>query len=404
MGWNSNGPGCLSRLLSCAHNIPCAGRLVGLCTPDELQDEMADDFSFDLSKGVSMTSNSGGAVFFAFFSRKRPEALEAVDAERRRSSGEEAELGTLVGEHQQHQARLHLSKSLSEDTEEELEAGGEEQEAKPRRDAGDQNVATGTSPKQKAKRGPGEDGDAGKASGPDLPSPTPLDDIHEERAGEDDDDEAEELDEFLDDDEEDDDDDDDWDDDAERVCVLKFLPSTMETQAEYCANQIGMALNVPVPSIKIIRRDFVGWDTMASATYALKRSFKYMQATCRALEDSLEDRQCGLLFEFVHGSKSLTFERIRPALADPTEAIASARAQVLEAANASPRDGGDVGPADAEGGGTDPAGSGPAGSDGDHHAGTESSKSMCEIVGEVLVFDIAMRNSDRFPCQTLGWR
>lgn len=33
-----------------------------------------------------------------------------------------------------------------------------------------------------------------------------------------------------------------------------------------------------------------------------------------------------------------------------------------------------------------------------------SPKSMCEIVGEVLVFDLAMRNSDRFPCQALGWR
>jgi len=161
-------------------------------------------------------------------------------------------------------------------------------------------------------------------------------DVNEETVDNDDDEDAESAssaevkdpewehddDEGEDDDEEDEDGDDALDLEVEEVLILKFCRNMMDTQAEFCANQLAMALHVQVPACRLMRKKDNEWDSVASAAYAARKAAaqsldqQQVALTCDLLEDALHTTNCGLVFEFVHTGQSAKLDLLRPALQD----------------------------------------------------------------------------------------
>ena len=126
------------------------------------------------------------------------------------------------------------------------------------------------------------------------------------------------------DDDEDDDDDEDYglDLEVEEVLILKFCRNMMDTQAEFCANQLAMALHVQVPACRLLRKKDDEWDSVASAAYDARKAAaqsldrQQVALTCDQLEEALHTTNCGLVFEFVHTGQSAKLDLLKPALQD----------------------------------------------------------------------------------------
>ena len=73
------------------------------------------------------------------------------------------------------------------------------------------------------------------------------------------------------DEDEDEDEDDEEEGPAEEVCILKFCRNMMDTQAEFCANQVAMALHVQVPACRLMRKKDLEWDQLAGSSFQLRK-------------------------------------------------------------------------------------------------------------------------------------
>jgi len=147
-----------------------------------------------------------------------------------------------------------------------------------------------------------------------------LDKSQEHSDDEDNDDEEDDEEEDDEEEEEEEEEEDEEEEDlTEQVCILKFCRNMMDTQAEFCANQMAMALHIQVPSCRLMRKKDEEWDQLSAAAFSLRRSLEiergpWATVSCEALEASLNDTSCGLVFELVHTGTSMKLEHITSTL------------------------------------------------------------------------------------------
>lgn len=216
--------------------------LVAVATPDDFK---------DLGSGAGVSSvivaNTGGAVFFAFF-RNKPGRNRGSDSSRNRP--------TEVS------SKALLSKSIN--TVEESDERDSDDESSRNRGSISSGQSGAIRSRVRAKntlaKGPSVrssrnstdieklvnfgDLDLDLENEDDFDDSTIMEREDEEDSEEDDDDEEGVLEktvDFSDEDEEDEE-----DDLTEQVCILKFCRNLMDTQAEFCANQMAMALHIQV--------------------------------------------------------------------------------------------------------------------------------------------------------------